>query len=115
MSCGPDRRASAGRLLPAVLKHVHFEANPAGKPVVAAYDWLRDSLQGPKPAKGAPQEVITTAWQRHVFRKDRTLDRQAQLALCRPARKLVRRIGMGSHAAHRMPYSRALGPAAARA
>src|SRR5271157_5494449 len=37
--------------------------------------------------------------------------RQAQLALCRPARKLVRRIGMGSHAAHRMPYSRALGPA----
>jgi hypothetical protein len=41
-------------------KHVRFEANPAGKPIVAAYDWLREHLQGPKPAQGAPQEVITT-------------------------------------------------------
>ena len=71
------RYAAVRRYLPAVLKHVRFEANPAGKPVVAAYDWLRDSLQGAKPAKGAPQEVITTAWQRHVFRKDRTLDLHA--------------------------------------
>jgi len=71
------RYAGVRRYLPAVLKHVRFEANPAGKPVVAAYDWLREHLQGPKPANGAPQEVITTAWQRHVVRKDRSLDLHA--------------------------------------
>jgi hypothetical protein len=57
-----------------VLKHVRFEASPAGKPVVQAYDWLRDSIHGAKPAKDAPQEVITNAWQRHVFRKDSSVD-----------------------------------------
>jgi hypothetical protein len=93
--------------------------------VVAAYDWLRENLQGPKPAKGAPQEVITNAWQRHVVRKCRSVDLHAytfcvldQLltALHRrdvfatpswryadPRANFVRRIGMGSHAARRMP------------
>jgi hypothetical protein len=27
--------------LPAVLKHLVFDASPAGRPVVEAYDWLR--------------------------------------------------------------------------
>ena len=52
------------RYLPTVLKHVHFEASPAGKPVVQAYDWLRDNIHGTKPAKDAPKEVIRNAWQR---------------------------------------------------
>jgi hypothetical protein len=62
------------RYLPAVLNHVRFEASPAGKPVVQAYDWLRDNSHGTKPAKNPPQEVITNAWQRYVFRKDSTVD-----------------------------------------
>jgi hypothetical protein len=53
-----------------VLKHVRFEASPAGKPVVQAYDRVRDNIHGTKPAKDPPQEVLTNAWRRYVFRKD---------------------------------------------
>jgi hypothetical protein len=85
-----------------VLKHVRFEASPAGQAVVQAYDWLRDNIHGAKPAKDLPQEVLTNAWQRYVFRKDSGVNihaflharsvghrlapsrcvHQAQLALC---------------------------------
>jgi TnpA family transposase len=68
------RYATVRRYLPAVLNHVRFEASPAGKPVVQAYDWLRDNSHGTKPAKNPPQEVITNAWQRYVFRKDSSVD-----------------------------------------
>jgi hypothetical protein len=68
------RYAAVRRYLPAVLNHVRFEASPAGKPVVQAYDWLRDNSHGTKPAKNPPQEVITNAWQRYVFRKDSSVD-----------------------------------------
>jgi hypothetical protein len=63
--------------LPAVLEHIRFEAGLAGKPVVAAYDWLRDNLQRRKPANDAPREVIGKAWQRSVVRKDDSLDIRA--------------------------------------
>ena len=51
------RYAAVWRYLPMVLKHVRFEASPAGKPVVQAYDWLRDNIHGraaghqPRPAR----------------------------------------------------------------
>jgi hypothetical protein len=68
------RYAAVRRYLPTVLKHVRFEASPAGKPVVQAYDWLRDNIHRTKPAKDAPQEVIRNAWQRYVFQKDSSGD-----------------------------------------
>jgi hypothetical protein len=64
------RYAAVRRYLPMVLKHVRFEASPAGKPVVQAYDRVRDNIHGTKPAKDPPQEVLTNAWRRYVFRKD---------------------------------------------
>jgi TnpA family transposase len=63
--------------LPSVLTHLRFEAGPAGQPVVAAYDWLRDNLHRRKPANDAPREVIGKAWQRYVVRKDDSLDIRA--------------------------------------
>ena len=68
------RYAAVRRYLPTVLKHVRFEASPAGKPVVQAYDWLRDNIHRTKPAKDAPQEVIRNAWERYVFHKDSSID-----------------------------------------
>ena len=64
------RYAAVRRYLPMVLKHARFEASPAGKPVVQAYDRVRDNIHGTKPAKDPPQEVLTNAWRRYVFRKD---------------------------------------------
>ena|ERR1700751_1424661 len=69
------RYAAVRRYLPTVLKHVHFEASPAGKPVVQADDWLGDNILGTKPAKDAPQEVMRNAWRRYVFRRHRSKQR----------------------------------------
>ena len=82
------RYAAVRRYLPTVLKHVRFEASPAGKPVVQAYDWLRDNIHGTKPAKDPPQEVLTSRL--HLLRARSAGNRlapsrcvhQAQLALC---------------------------------
>src|SRR5208283_1227969 len=46
------RYAAVRRYLPAVLNHVRFEASPAGKPVVQAYDWLRDNSHGTSASGG---------------------------------------------------------------
>ncbi len=62
------------RWLPAVLKHVVFDASPAGRSVVEAYDWLRDNLHRTKSIQDAPQAVISNAWQRYVLRKDGSVD-----------------------------------------
>jgi len=63
--------------LPAVLKHLHFEAGPAGQPVVAAYHWLRDNHQRRKPADDAPRAIIGKSWQRYVLRKEGGIDLRA--------------------------------------
>jgi len=72
-----QRHRAVKGYLPSVLKHLRFEAGPAGKPVVAAYEWLRDNLHRRKPANDAPREVIGKAWQRYVVRKDDSLDIRA--------------------------------------
>ena len=63
--------------LPAVLKHFRFEAGPVGKPVVAAFDWLRDNHQRRKPTEEAPRAIIGKAWQRHVLREEGGIDLRA--------------------------------------
>ena len=65
------------RYLPAVLKHVRFEASPVGKPVVEAYDWLRSNIQRAKSANDVLQDVISNAWKRYVLRKDSSVDVRA--------------------------------------
>ncbi len=71
------RYGSVRRYLPAVLKHVAFEANPAGRPVVEAYDWLRNNMHRTKAILDAPQEVIGSAWQKYVLRADGSTDIRA--------------------------------------
>ena len=68
------RYGSVRRWLPVVLKNLVFDASPAGRPVVEAYDWLRDNVHRTKSIQDAPQGVIGNAWQRHVVRKDGSVD-----------------------------------------
>jgi len=63
--------------LPHVLTHICFEAAPAGRPLLAACDWLRDQHDRNKPENNAPREVIDKAWQRYVVQKDGRVDIRA--------------------------------------
>ena len=71
------RYGKVRRFLPTLLKQVHFGASPAGKPVVAAFDWLRENDRKPKPDQAAPREVVRKPWQRSVLRDDGKVDRRA--------------------------------------
>lgn len=65
------------RFLPALLEHIHFGANVAGKPIVAAIDWLRVNMMRNKPSNDAPSEMVGQSWKRHVFRDDGAVDLRA--------------------------------------
>lgn len=71
------RYGSVRRYLPAVLKHVAFEANPTGCPVVEACNWLRDNMQRTKSIRDAPLDGIGGAWQSSVVRADGSIDIRA--------------------------------------
>jgi len=62
------------RYLPPLLEHMHFDANVAGRPVVAAFDWLHANIAAKKPDSDAPLEVVRKPWQRHVLREDGSFD-----------------------------------------
>ena len=62
------------RYLPPLLEHMHFDANVAGRPVVAAFDWLHANISAKKPDSDAPLEVVRKPWQRHVLREDGSFD-----------------------------------------
>ena len=69
------RYRSVRGYLPHVLTHICFDAAPAGRPLLAACDWLRDQQNsGNVPA---PRDIIDKAWQRHVVRQDGSLDIRA--------------------------------------
>ena len=57
------------RFLPALLRVIRFEANPAAAPLLQALHWLRD-----RPAGGAPTIIVDKAWQRHVMGADGRID-----------------------------------------
>jgi hypothetical protein len=62
------------RFLPELVEHIHFSANAAGAPIVAAFDWLRASMARKEPGDDAPREVVGKPWQRHVLHQDGTVD-----------------------------------------
>jgi hypothetical protein len=62
------------RYLPALLEHIRFDANAAGRPVVAAFDWLQVNIAAKKPGTDAPLEVVRKPWQQHVLREDGSMD-----------------------------------------
>ena len=63
--------------LPTLLRHIRFGSSPAGKPVLAGFEWLQARERRVKPEPPAPQEVITKPWQRHVLREDASVDPRA--------------------------------------
>jgi hypothetical protein len=72
-----ERYRSVRGYLPAVLKHLRFDAAPAGEPVVSAFNWLRDNHLQTKPFGDAPREVIGKSWRRYVLREDGGVDLRA--------------------------------------
>ena len=76
------RYGSVRHYLPEVLKHVAFEANPAGRPVVEACRWLRDNMHLTNTgddwsADPAPLDVVGSAWQRSVIHEDGSINVRA--------------------------------------
>ena len=121
--------------LPHVLTHISFEAAPAGRPLLAACDWLRDQQDRNKTDSDAPREVIDKAWQRYVVQKDGRVDYsglhllrarpiadchsparrvyQPELALRRSASQSAIRCGVGSDTPDRLPHARTAARSAA--
>ncbi|MEX5748763.1 Tn3 family transposase [Massilia sp. X63] len=62
------------RFLPALAEHIHFSANAAGEPFIAAFAWLRANMTVKRPDNDAPREIITRPWQRHVLREGDAID-----------------------------------------
>ena len=62
------------RFLPALAEHIQFGSNAAGKPFIAAFDWLRVNMRAERPGNDAPREIITKAWKRHVLGEDNSID-----------------------------------------
>lgn len=67
---------SVRRYFPAVLNHIGFDANPAGKPVVEALAWLR-CHETEKVIETAPMEVVSKAWARYVLSAKGEIDHRA--------------------------------------
>jgi len=65
------------RFLPALVEHLSFGANIAGRPVVAAFEWLKANLGRKNTGADAPRDVIVKSWQRHVWREDGSIDLHA--------------------------------------
>lgn len=65
---------SVRRFLPALIEQVHFGANVAGEPLVAALKWIGPNMARRKPSPDVPQAIISKAWQRHVLRQDKSID-----------------------------------------
>ena len=63
--------------LPALVKHIRFGANPAGTPVVAAIEWLRDNEHANSSTTDAPRDVITKGWMHYVLRDNGELNYRA--------------------------------------
>jgi TnpA family transposase len=57
------------RFLPTLLRVIHFDANPAARPLVQALQWLHQ-----KPDHDPPTAIVGKAWQRHVTPKDGRVD-----------------------------------------
>ncbi len=73
-----ERYLRVRRFLPAVLRHVRFQATPSGEPVLDALQYLR-SIEGKRGTelKDAPLEIVSSAWRRLVIGKDDRVNRPA--------------------------------------
>lgn len=68
------RYKTVRRFLPALAQQIHFGANAAGEPFIAAFARLSANMTVKKPGDDAPGDIITKPWQRHVLREDGSVD-----------------------------------------
>ena len=86
------RYRSVRRFLPTLLKHIRFDASPAGEPIVAGFNWLRDHEVRVNQEQEAPLKLIPKAWQQHVLGEDDSVDIRAYtFCLLDGLRKAIRR------------------------
>lgn len=86
------RYRSLRRFLPTLLKHIRFDASPAGEPVAAGFEWLRNYEERATSANQAPQTVITKGWRRHVLLENGNVDPRAYtFCVLDGLRKAIRR------------------------
>ncbi|MFA5504042.1 MAG: Tn3 family transposase [Vulcanimicrobiota bacterium] len=66
--------------LPTLLQHIQFGANPAGKAVVAGFEWLK-AQEGKRAPRSlpAPRDVVTKPWERYVLGENGTIDSRAYM------------------------------------
>jgi TnpA family transposase len=57
--------------LPHMLEFMHFGSNPAGQPVIDGLNWLRINLTKKHPTDMPPEDCVSKAWKKHVYRKGR--------------------------------------------
>lgn len=72
-----DKYRTVRRFLPMLVEHIHFGANAAGEPIIAAIEWLRINMRRKKPMSPAPREVVGKSWQSHVFRDEGAVELHA--------------------------------------
>jgi TnpA family transposase len=72
------RYRRVGRIRPALLRTIQFDALPAGRPILDAYAFLQkiEPKTNPSP-QTAPRNVISRPWQRYVITGGNTIDRMA--------------------------------------
>ena len=65
--------------LPTLLKHIRFGGNPAGRAVVAGFEWLRQQEEQKKSERGSspPLDIVTKPWERYVLHDDGTVEPKA--------------------------------------
>jgi len=88
-----DARYRAVRIyLPTLLRHIQFGNSPAGKSIVAGFDWLRINETHAKQVPAPPKDVITKQWQRHVLCENGSIDPRAYtFCVLDGLRKAIRR------------------------
>jgi TnpA family transposase len=65
--------------LPKLLKNIHFIAAPAGKQIVAAWDYLRQHYNKRQFDKLVPLDIVNKTWRRYVLPDKKTVDPQAYI------------------------------------
>ena len=70
------RKSTVTRFLPALLRVIHFDANPKAQPLIQALQWLQW-----RPDHDPPTSIVGKAWQRHVVQENGEIDASA-FAFC---------------------------------
>lgn len=66
------KQGTVSRFLSKLLNIIAFKSNPAGEPLLQAFEWLRH-----RPDHDPPADIINKAWQRYAKHQDGSIDLRA--------------------------------------